>query len=139
MNTPRLTTIALLALDVVSTLVVFNVVSHFRGVGFSDHFIIDPLKWPLAAIVFSIYLIDGYKARTDMLSVDYTSQHTIALLGALVATLLFTFAFNPAGYELQTSRVVIAFSFLALIPLTLGYRRLIYPVVLGSRGEHCDQ
>jgi exopolysaccharide biosynthesis polyprenyl glycosylphosphotransferase len=135
MNTPRTTAIALLALDVVAAITVFNVVGHFRGVGFSEHFILDPLKWPIAAIVFSIYLIDGYKARTDMLSVDYTSQHTIALLGALVATLLFTFAFNPAGYELQSSRVVIAFSFVALIPLTLGYRRLIYPLVLGSNGE----
>ncbi len=137
MNTPRATTVALLALDVVATVIVFNVVSHFRGAVISEHFILAPLKWPLAAIVFSIYLIDGYKARTDMLSVDYTSQHTIALLGALLATLLFTFVVNPAGYELQTSRVVIAFSFLTLIPLTLGYRRLIYPVVLGSRGEHC--
>ncbi len=137
MNTPRSTGIALLVLDVAATVVVFNVVTHFRGLGVAEHFILDPLKWPIAAIIFAIYLIDGYKARTDMLSVDYTSQHSIALLGALGATLLFTFAFNPAGYELQTSRGVIAFSFLALIPLTLGYRRLIYPVVLSSRGEHC--
>jgi exopolysaccharide biosynthesis polyprenyl glycosylphosphotransferase len=137
MNTPRNPTLVLLTLDVVATIIVFNVVSYFRGVGFAEHFIFDALKWPLAAIVFSIYLIDGYKMRTDMLSVDYTSQHTIALLGALTATLLFTFAFNPAGYELQSSRIVIAFSFLALIPLTLGYRRLIYSRALGSRGEHC--
>ncbi len=137
MTSPRTTTFVLLGLDVVATIVVFNVISYLRGVGVSEHLILDPLKWPLLAIVFSIYLIDGYKARTDMLSVDYTSQHTIALIGALLATLLFTFVFNPAGYELQTSRVVIAFSFLALIPLTLGYRRLVYPVVLGSRGENC--
>jgi exopolysaccharide biosynthesis polyprenyl glycosylphosphotransferase len=136
MNTPRLTTLSLLGLDVIATIAVFNVVSHLRGVAMSEHLILEPLKWPLGAIIFSIYLIDGYKARTDMLSVDYTSQHAIALAGSLVATLLFTFAFNPAGYELQTSRVVIAFSFLALIPLTLGYRRLIYPLVLGSRVEH---
>lgn len=137
MNTPRATTFILLLLDVAATIIVFNVVSHFRAVGLADHLIIEPLAWPLAAIIFAIYLIDGYKARTDMLSVDYTSQHTIALLGALIATLLFTFAFIPAGYELQSSRRVIAFSFITLIPLTLGYRRLIYSAALGSRGENC--
>jgi exopolysaccharide biosynthesis polyprenyl glycosylphosphotransferase len=135
MNTPRAVALILLALDLLATVVVFNAVGHFRGVSFAEHMNLDVLKWPFAAIVFSIYLIDGYKVRTDMLSVDYTSQHTISLLGALAATLLFTFAFNPAGYELQSSRVVIAFSFLALIPLTLGYRRLVYPFVLGARGE----
>ncbi len=135
MKTPRAVALLLLALDVFATVVVFNAIGHFRGVGFADHFNVDVLRWPLALIVFSIYLIDGYKLRTDMLSVDYTSQHTIALLGALTATLLFTFAFNPAGYELQASRVVIALSFLALIPLTLGYRRLVYPLMLGARRE----
>ena len=137
MNPSRITALVFLALDVVATLFVFNIVSHFRGLWPLEHFIVDALKWPLAAIVFSLYLIDGYKVRTDMLSVDYTSQHAIALLGALVATLLFTFAFNPAGYELQSSRIVIAFSFLALIPVTLGYRRLIYARGLGLRGAQC--
>ena len=39
------------------------------------------------ALVVALYLIDGYKLRTDMLSLDYTSQHTIALLSAMTATL----------------------------------------------------
>ena len=135
MKTTRTTTFLLLVLDVVTTIIVFNIVSYFRGLGGWEHMVVDPLKWPIAFIVFSIYLIDGYKARTDMLSVDYTSQHAIALLGATIATLLLTFVFIPGGYELQSSRVVIAFSFIALIPLTIGYRRLIYPRVLASQGE----
>ena len=135
MNNPRITATVLLAFDVVVTLVVFNAVGYFRGLVVSGHFLVEPLLWPAGSIVAAIYLIDGYKARTDMITVDYTSQHTIALIGALIATLLFTFAFNPAGYELQSSRGVIGFSFLALIPLTLGYRRLIYQANLGSTGE----
>ena len=135
MKNTRTTTFLLLVLDVVTTVTVFNIVSYFRGIGGWEHMVVDSLKWPIAFIVFSIYLIDGYKARTDMLSVDYTSQHSIALLGAMIATLLLTFVFQPGGYELQSSRIVIAFSFVALIPLTIGYRRMIYPRVLASQGE----
>jgi exopolysaccharide biosynthesis polyprenyl glycosylphosphotransferase len=135
MSLSRTTTFLLLLLDAMATIVVFNVVRHFWVGGAAEHLILSTLNWPLLAIVFSIYLIDGYKARTDMLALDYTSQHSIALIGALLGTLLFTYAFVPEGYELQSSRAVIAFSFLILIPLTLGYRRLIYPLVLRSRGE----
>ena len=137
MNSTRTTAFALLALDAVTTIVVFNVVSRLRGLGVADHLVLTPLAGPLGVIIFSIYLIEGYKTRTDMMSVDYTSQHAIALLGAMLATLLFTFVFVfvPEGYELQSSRAVIAISFVALIPLTLGYRRMIYPRVLESHGE----
>ena len=137
MKSTRTTALALLVLDAVTTVVVFNVVSRLRGLGVADHLVLAPLAGPLGVIVFSIYLIEGYKTRTDMMSVDYTSQHAIALLGAMLATLLFTFVFVfvPDGYELQSSRAVIAISFVALIPLTLGYRRMIYPRVLESHGE----
>ncbi len=135
MRSSRTTTILLLGLDALTTVVAFNLVRHFWVGGHQDHLILSTLNWPLLAIVFSIFLIDGYNARTDMLSVDYTSQHSIALLGALLGTLLFTYAFVPEGYELQSSRAVIALSFVVLIPVTLGYRRLIYPIVLKSRGE----
>ena len=135
MKTNRAITFTLLALDAAIFVVVFNLVSHFRGVDLADHLILLPLAGPVAAIVFSIYLIDGYKTRTDMLSVDYTSLHTIALLGAMLGTLLFVYAFIPEGYQLQSSRIVIAISFLAAIPITIGYRRMIYPRVLESRGE----
>ena len=135
MSLGRTTTILLLLLDAIATIVVFNVVRHFWVGGQQEHLILSTLNWPLLAIVFSIFLIDGYKARTDMLALDYTSQHSIALIGAVLGTLLFTYAFVPEGYELQSSRAVIAFSFTILVPLTLGYRRLIYPLVLKSQGE----
>jgi exopolysaccharide biosynthesis polyprenyl glycosylphosphotransferase len=135
MSLGRTMAILLLLLDAIATIVVFNVVRHFWVGGQQEHLILSTLNWPLLAIVFSIFLIDGYKARTDMLALDYTSLHSIALIGALLATLLFTYAFVPEGYELQSSRAVIAFSFLMLVPLTLGYRRLIYPLVLKSQGE----
>ena len=135
MNPTRATAYGLLALDVFVSILVFNVVVYFRGVAGGSNFLLLPLAPPIAALFLAIYLIEGYKDRTDMLSVDYTSQHVIALVGAMLATLLLTFVVIRDGYELQSSRSVIFFSFLTLIPLTIGYRRLIYQVQLQARGE----
>ncbi|MGA3007258.1 MAG: exopolysaccharide biosynthesis polyprenyl glycosylphosphotransferase, partial [Opitutaceae bacterium] len=97
--------------------------------------IVTPLFAPFAMLVVAIYLIDGYKPRTNMMSVDYTSQHLIALGATLVGTLLLTYAIIPHGYPLQQSRVVIALSFFLLTPVTLGYRRLIYRRHLNARAR----
>ncbi len=130
----RRTLFALLALDALAVFGVFNVVSMIRGVGAEGHLILLPLLAPYLAVVFALYLIDGYKPRTDMISLDYTSLHAIALVSALVATLLLTFVLLPGGYELQSSRVVITMSYVVLIPLTLSYRRVVYLRVVRRRG-----
>ena len=135
MSSQRTTGIVLVTLDVLVALVAFNAILYFRGLPFLSGLIVVPLLAPIALAVFAIYLVEGYKGRTDMLSVDYTSQHAIALVGAMLTTLLLTFAFVPAGYELQSSRLSIALGFLSLIPLTLTYRRLIYLRYIARRGE----
>ena len=133
MNSERSTPYVLLLLDLAMAVLVFNVISHYWGV--ADHFLLGRFVPAMVALVVAIYLIDGYRPRTDMLGVDYASQHTIALVLALLATLLFTYAFVTGGYALQSSRAVIALSFVGLFPLTLGYRRMIYQHLLASRGE----
>jgi len=122
----------LLVLDVAAALLTFNLVSLLRGLGTVNF----PFAAPIAALIFAVYLIQGYKDQTDMLSVDYASQHSIALVGAMLATLLLTFAVAPSGYELflpQSSRFVIGVGFIFLIPVTLSYRRFIYLRLLASR------
>ncbi len=122
-------------LDVVSAVAAFNLIAFFRGLVTVEGPLIGPLLAPIAILVFAIYLVEGYRARTDMLSVDYASQHTIALFGAMIATLLLAYVFLKPPYELQSSRLVIALTFVALIPLTLSYRRVFYLRALASRGE----
>jgi exopolysaccharide biosynthesis polyprenyl glycosylphosphotransferase len=122
----------LLCLDAIATLVAFNVVAYLRAPG--GAFFLAPLAGPFVLLVSAIYLIDGYRARTDMLRLDYASVHIIAVIFAMIITLLMTFAFVPAGYELQSSRIVIAAGFILLIPLTLGYRRLIYLHFIAPQG-----
>jgi exopolysaccharide biosynthesis polyprenyl glycosylphosphotransferase len=131
MTHSRKTALVFLAVDLLTAVLVFNIVSSYRGI--ATHFIFGALAAPLAALVAAIYLIDGYSSRTDMLSIDYISQHTIAVLAALLVTLLLTFAVFPEGYELHSSRGVLTVSFLVLIPLTIGYRRLVYVQSLSSR------
>ncbi|MBI5692634.1 MAG: exopolysaccharide biosynthesis polyprenyl glycosylphosphotransferase [Verrucomicrobia bacterium] len=130
----RYTTITLLILDVLCAIGVFNVALLARGLGRHDSLVLQPLFAPIAILLFAVYLIDGYSPRTDMLSVDYASQHVIAFLGALVATLLLTFVFVTAPYALQGSRLVLSLSFAGIAALTLGYRRAIHLRRLSSRG-----
>jgi len=131
MTNDRKALLLLLLLDCASMLTIFNIISHYRGV--SSHFVLGPLVVPLLIVILAIGLIDGYRISTDMLSVDYTSLHTIAVISAMVATLLLTYVFLPAGFELQSSRIAILVSFLCLIPITIGYRRLLYSPIAAAR------
>ncbi|MFT3867265.1 MAG: exopolysaccharide biosynthesis polyprenyl glycosylphosphotransferase [Nibricoccus sp.] len=119
----RKTTLAIFFLDVLSLACAFNAI---RTVYEFNDLIVIPLMVPCGLLIVALYLIDGYKLRTDMLGLDYASQHMIALLSAMLATLLVTFAVIPSGYPLQQSRSVITLSFLILAPVTLGYRRFFY-------------
>jgi exopolysaccharide biosynthesis polyprenyl glycosylphosphotransferase len=131
-NPNRRSSLLLLAADIVSVVLVFNLVIYLRGVSS------EPVEWPLLApafvLVVSLYLIDGYGARADMLSLDYASLHLIASFFAALAILLLTFAFISAGFELQSSRAVIILSFSIAGPFTLAYRRVLYERSSASRG-----
>jgi lipopolysaccharide/colanic/teichoic acid biosynthesis glycosyltransferase len=123
----------LLAADIVSVVLIFNLVIVMRGL--PQPFLLPPLLAPALVFIFSLHLIDGYGARADMLSVDYASIHFIATFSAAIATLLLTFAFIPPGFELQSSRAVILLGFGILGPVTLVYRRVVYSRATMARGE----
>lgn len=127
------TALGLVALDVGLLVVVFNIVGWLRGIIQSDALVIGPLLIPAFLLILSLYLIDGYKAHTDMVSLDYTSQHIIALTFALLATLVATFVIIPSGYTLQQSRSVTILSFILLSPVTLSYRRVIWTHLYKTR------
>ncbi|QYM80471.1 exopolysaccharide biosynthesis polyprenyl glycosylphosphotransferase [Horticoccus luteus] len=112
------------ALDIVATIATFNTVMRLRATPAFNTFFFWPLLVPILALLIVVYLIDGYDTRTDMMALDYTSQHVIALLSAMFVVLLITFGLIGAGYALQSSRAVILLAYVALIPLTLTYRRV---------------
>ncbi|HET7536699.1 MAG TPA: sugar transferase, partial [Candidatus Didemnitutus sp.] len=116
-------TLVLILLDTLCVSVTFNLVGYARGIVDLHQPILSALELPVLAFIAGIYLIDGYSQRTNMVSVTYTSLHALAVIGVTFFTLLLTFVFIPAGFPLQSSRIVIAVSYLVLIPVTLGYRR----------------
>lgn len=129
----RLISLLLLVLDLVCVVLVFHFVGWLRGVWDAGSFAFVPLLGPFAVLFLAVHLIDGYSARTDMLSVAYTSQHAVALLTSMLVMLLVTFVFIKDQYSLQSSRAVIALSFITLVPLTLSYRRWVALRVAGER------
>ncbi len=126
-------TIALVLLDAVAVVLVFNLIGWAYGVIDLHHPVVAALQLPIAIHFLAVYLIDGYNSRSDMMSVTYASLHLIALVGVLLTTLLLTYAIIPAGFTLQTSRLVTSFAYLALIPITLGYRRFFYRQLLAHQ------
>jgi exopolysaccharide biosynthesis polyprenyl glycosylphosphotransferase len=126
MTQGRTVTFALVLLDVVAVIAAFNFFAWTRGMVELHDLILAPLFLPVMIHFLAVYLIDGYNARTDMMSVTYTSQHTIALLFVLLFNLLLTYAVISAGFPLQGSRLVTTGACLLLIPVTLSYRRVIY-------------
>jgi lipopolysaccharide/colanic/teichoic acid biosynthesis glycosyltransferase len=81
----------------------------------------------------SLQLIDGYGARSEVLSLDYASLHVIATFLSLVATVLLTFVFLPAGFELQSSRSALIVGYVILGGLTLLYRRFAHERITDYR------
>jgi exopolysaccharide biosynthesis polyprenyl glycosylphosphotransferase len=129
----RLISLLLLVLDFLCVVLVFNLVSWLRGLGDVGAINLVPLLGPFLLFFIAVHLIDGYSTRTDMLSLAYTSQHAIALLSSMLAMLVVAFVLIKDPYSLQSSRAVIALSFVALIPLTLSYRRTVALRVAGKR------
>jgi exopolysaccharide biosynthesis polyprenyl glycosylphosphotransferase len=132
-NANRKSALLLLALDILSVAIVFNLMLWLRGA--ASGLSLWALSAPALVFVVSIHLIDGYGARSDMLSLDYASLHLISSGFAALVTIFLTFAFIPAGFELQSSRASIILSFVVLGPATLGYRRLLYKRSAAGRGE----
>lgn len=135
MTAQRQVTVALVALDALAVFAVFNLVAWGYLWGQRGELLTLELIVPIAIHFLAVYLIDGYNARTDMMSVNYTSQHTIALVAVLLFSLLIIHAIIPGGFALQTSRFVTTFSYLLLIPVTLSYRRVFYAWLLARQQQ----
>ena len=97
MTSARKFSLTLLALDAIAVLVVFNTVTFLRGLEPQGGFLVTPLLGPVVTVAFALYLVDGYKSQTDLLSLDYASLHAIAMVGAMLATVLTTYAILPAA------------------------------------------
>lgn len=124
--TPRAYRVVLPVLDAIAVFSIFNLVLWLRGAQPWGHLVIWPLLAPYALLGAALYLIDGYRSGTEMMSLDYTSLHVLASAAALIGTLLLTFVVIPDNFPLQGSRAAIGLSFGLLAALTLSYRRSLH-------------
>jgi exopolysaccharide biosynthesis polyprenyl glycosylphosphotransferase len=125
MSPSRRFTLALILGDVLCVLLTFNLVGMLRGIIQPDSPLFWPLFAPAAFVVITLALIDGYSSRTDLLSLEYASQHLLALGLAALATLVLTHVVLTENFALQSSRVVTGLSFLLIAPFGLVLRRLL--------------
>lgn len=132
---PRFT-LALFLGDIAAVFLAFNVVALGRGLTTLHEPILWPLLVPAAFLVAALALIDGYTPRTDFLSLDYTSQHLIAVAVAALATLVFTHVVITGGFTLQQSRLLTGLGFLIVAPLGLASRRLLALRRAAVRRDH---
>ena len=135
MKNRRAHSLLLLIFDAISVFVVFNLAGWLRGISGPGQWIVTPLIGPMIVVMTAIYLIDGYRSRTEMMGADYTSQHVVVLLMALVVTLLLTYVIIPEAFSLQGSRLVLSAAFIVLAGVTLTYRRSIHRWVKGDQQD----
>ncbi len=125
----------LLALDTFVVFATFNVLGQLRGILGNGDWLFSPLLTPWLFTLIGLFLIDGYRSRTEMMSADYTSQHFVAVGFALLATLLVSYVVITAGSRLEDSRLVIALGFFCVAFLTLSYRRSIHRLLKNERSD----
>jgi FlaA1/EpsC-like NDP-sugar epimerase len=134
-NFPRFT-LSVLLVDAVSVLLAFNTVAILRGISSVQNPLLTPLLVPGLLLLIALALIDGYNPRTDYLSLDYSSQHLIAVFSATIGTLLFIYVFFHSSSALQQSRLVTLLSFLLVAPSGLMGRRLLAARRATVRRDH---
>lgn len=125
----------LFLLDTAGWTVLFLIVAWWRVPHLLNQESYFFLLLPLGALWLCIYLIDGYRQQTDMMSLTYTSEHFISIAAACLLTLFVSFTVVSEEFPLVTSRGVILASFLAFAPVSLVYRRAIYYRQLQSQRD----
>lgn len=139
----------LVVVDLFVFAVSLNLAAMTRGAIEWGDPLVTALLAPLCILVFGFLLIDGYNRRTDMLSLDYGSQHVLAGVVAAFGAVLVAFVVFPPGHPLQLSRASLALAFALTVPVSLFVRRAVYlrirnlnlltPLLFAGRASHCAE
>src|SRR5947209_5908357 len=126
-----------LVLDLLAWTAVCGLVGYIRTVQFHAAAAHSPfVGWlELATIVTALFVIGGYDRHTNSQTLDYTTEHILALLGAAAVSFLIIYSAATFDQTMKPSRGVIIISYLAFLPISLGYRRLIHRGVSESTAK----
>ena len=81
---------------------------------------------PMVISVFTLSLVGAYDPRSEMKSVNYTSEHIIACLTAFLVSAFAVYLVATFGGAVASSRAIFAGSFLIFAVVSLFQRRLFF-------------
>jgi exopolysaccharide biosynthesis polyprenyl glycosylphosphotransferase len=116
-----------LVLDVASWIFIYAAVSTLRR----DQFFVGPFEFVVVDVIQvfvicqALFMIGGYDRNNDMRSLNYTAEHILAVIGALVISSLLVYAAAAYDSTMKPSRAVVLLSFLLFLPWSILYRRTI--------------
>jgi exopolysaccharide biosynthesis polyprenyl glycosylphosphotransferase len=124
----------LAAVDVISWILIYGTVSYLRR----DLFFVGPLEFLLvdviqvAVICQALFMIGGYDRNNDMRSLTYTAEHILAIAGAAAVSSLIVYSAAAFDSSIKPSRGVMLLSFVAFLPWSIAYRRVVQRFVAES-------
>ena len=120
--------LAILAIDVVSWILIYGVISYLRR----DNFLVGPFEFllvdviQLAVICQALFMIGGYDRNNDTRTLTYMAEHILAIAGAAAVSSLLVYAAATFDSSMKPSRSAVLLSFLIFLPWSLVYRRVIH-------------
>jgi exopolysaccharide biosynthesis polyprenyl glycosylphosphotransferase len=126
--------VGLLLLDIVSWAGIYAFATYVRG----DGFYTTPLQFvfiealQLAVLVGALFVIGGYSHTTEMRGLSYSTEHVLAVCGAALASAAVLYSAATFDQTMKPSRSALLLSFVAFLPLSLGYRRAVRTVVAAA-------
>jgi exopolysaccharide biosynthesis polyprenyl glycosylphosphotransferase len=125
---------ALAALDVISWILLYGLISYLRR----DEFFVGPFEFLIVDVVQvavmcqALFVIGGYDRNKDMWGLTYMAEHILAIIGAAIISSLLVYSAAAYDHTMKPSRAVILLSFLVFLPWSLLYRRALRPYLFRS-------
>ena len=120
--------LAVLALDVVSWILLYGVISYLRR----DIFLVGPFEFVLVDVIQlvvicqALYMIGGYDRNNDKQTLTYTAEHILAIAAAAAISSLIVYAAATFDSSMKPSRSAVLLSFLVFLPWSIMYRRILH-------------
>jgi exopolysaccharide biosynthesis polyprenyl glycosylphosphotransferase len=117
--------LTLITTDLIVWFATFLVLSQLRlfFAGSANQLEWETLIIPSLVTILSLQIIGGYDRRTDMMSLEYATQHIITMFLAFGISTFVLYGIFVFGNEVKTSRLIFFLSFPIFSILTLFARR----------------
>jgi exopolysaccharide biosynthesis polyprenyl glycosylphosphotransferase len=123
--------LACLAIDIVSWIVMYGVITYLR----SDQFLVGPFEFLLVDVIQvvvicqALFMIGGYDRKNDTRTLTYMAEHILAIMGAAAVSSLLIYAAATFDSSMKPSRSAVLVSFAIFLPWSILYRRALWKLL----------